>query len=62
MVAPLQTAATGGEMEAVSVEVTVIVPEAVAVQPLASVTVTLYTVVTEGLTVMLALVAPLLHE
>lgn len=59
---PLQTAAVAGEIEAVKVEATVTVPEAAAVHPLASVTVTLYTVVEEGFTVILAVVAPVFHE
>ena len=51
-----------GEMEAVGKGFTVTVREAVAVQPLLSVTVTLYVVVAAGLTVIAAVVAPVLHE
>jgi hypothetical protein len=62
MLDPLQTDAVGGEMDALNVVVTVTVAEAEAVHPLEAVAVTLYVVVEVGLTVMLALVVPLLHK
>lgn len=58
--APLQMLALEGVMEGSVLTVTVL--DAVAVHPLAFVTVTLYVVVVAGLTVMLALVEPVLHE
>ena len=43
-------------------EFTVIIPDADAVSPLLSVTVTVYVVVTDGVTVIAAVVAPVFHE
>ena len=51
-----------GEIEAIKFGDTVTVPEVEAEHPLASVNVTLYMVVDEGLTVIPEVVAPVLHE